>query len=130
MSRRCPQSNYIGIGVLRGWKWFICKRGYANVIESPNDVVYGFVFSLTPSDEELLDVYEGVPESYVKQIHQIELLGYGPVEVLVYVDVGRVVEGIVKQEYIVRMNHAIKDAVEKGVPKDYIEKYMRDSIPP
>jgi len=133
MHRRCPGNNYISIGILRDWKWFICEYGYANVIESPGDIVYGFVYTLTPSDEEKLDGYEHVPENYVKQIHPVELVGDGLVEKnvdgLVYVDIHRVVEGTIRQEYIVRMNHAIQDAEEKGVPKDYVEKYLRPFIP-
>jgi gamma-glutamylcyclotransferase len=132
MNRRCPESTFIGIGFLRDWKWFICTRGYANIIESPGDIVYGFVFKVTESDEASLDGYEEVPVSYVKQTHQVELVGQHEGEVkdaLVYVDIVRVLVGNPKAEYVERMNCAIRDAEEKGIPEDYIEKTLRRFIP-
>ena len=37
MSARCPSSTCLGIGLLRGWKWIITARGYANVVELPKE---------------------------------------------------------------------------------------------
>ena len=34
MIQRCPQSKFIGIGCLDGWRWQINERGYANVVEN------------------------------------------------------------------------------------------------
>lgn len=48
---------------------------------------------------------------------------------LVYVDFLRVKESEPKTEYIYRMNLAITDALNEGVPEDYIEKYLRPFIP-
>ena len=34
MARRCPNSAYpLGVAVLKGWKWIINERGYANIVE-------------------------------------------------------------------------------------------------
>jgi len=134
MARRCPGNTYIGIGVLKDWKWLINRSGYANVVPSPDDIVYGLVYTLTPSDEATLDTYEGVPNAYVKQAHSIELTKEGQqekrlVDCLVYVDVVRLEPGHPKTEYIPRMNAALRDAEERGVPKDYVEKYVRHFIP-
>jgi gamma-glutamylcyclotransferase (GGCT)/AIG2-like uncharacterized protein YtfP len=128
MARRCPESHYVGISVLRGWKWFICGRGYANIIPSRDHVVYGMIYELTASAEAKLDVYENVPESYVKQRHWVELEGE-KVEVLVYVDIERVEEGEIKAEYIVRMNKAIEDGIAKGIPESYVEECLRPFVP-
>ncbi|KAK2754722.1 hypothetical protein FQN54_006855 [Arachnomyces sp. PD_36] len=49
--------------------------------------------------------------------------------VLVYVDEHHTEEGPPKEEYIVRMNRAIRESVELGIPKDWIDKVMRRSIP-
>jgi hypothetical protein len=119
----------VGVATLKDWKWFICTCGYANVIQSSGDVVYGMVYTLTPADEESLDGYEGTPKSYVKQIHEVEMAGK-MVKTLVYVDVVRVHEGRIKEEYIVRMGSAISDALVKGVPEWYIDKYLRPSVGP
>jgi gamma-glutamylcyclotransferase len=124
MARRCPESRYVGISVLRDWKWFICGRGYANVIPSPGDIVYGMIYEITAQDEAKLDGYENVPEAYAKQTHVVEMEGK-TVEALVNVDMVRVTEGEIKAEYIVRMKKAIQDGLAKGIPKEYVDKYMR-----
>lgn len=36
------------------------------------DVVYGLVYSLTPSDEQALDLNEGVPYAYTKQMLSVK----------------------------------------------------------
>jgi gamma-glutamylcyclotransferase len=131
MSYRCPGSTYLGIGVLRDWKWLISASGYANIIESQGDIVYGFVYTITSSDEDRLDGYEGVPECYIKQTLSVMMMGHGEgkrVDAMVYLDT-IVGEAKPKTEYIGRMNSAIEDAVDKGIPKGYIEKYLRPFIP-
>jgi gamma-glutamylcyclotransferase len=140
MKRRCPNSPYVGIAILEGWKWIINQRGYANVVPSEGDVVYGLVYELSSTDERTLDRCEGVPHVYTKQVHSIEFfregvapLGDGSkgetVNGLVYVDVERVLEGNPREEYIDRMNMAIRDALKVGVPQWYVDKYIRGSIP-
>ena len=32
MHSRCPSSDYVGVGLLRGWNWLINERGYANIV--------------------------------------------------------------------------------------------------
>ncbi|KAI9857584.1 MAG: hypothetical protein M1813_008176 [Trichoglossum hirsutum] len=140
MKRRCPGSPYVGIAILEGWKWIINRRGYANVVRSDGDIVYGLVYELSGVDEGVLDRCEGVPYMYTKEIHQIELFRKGmglpgegskgeAVSGLVYVDVKRVLEGDPQEEYIGRMNMAIEDVLKVGVPQWYIDKYIRKSIP-
>ncbi|KAF8872871.1 Butirosin biosynthesis, BtrG-like protein [Infundibulicybe gibba] len=142
MKRRCPKSIYIGLAVLKDWRWIISSRHYANVVPSPGDVAYGEVYQLTPEDEAALDGFEGVPNSYVKQVHQVQIAGpivdffkkdvpaAVSIPALVYVDVVRVTEGSPAKEYIHRMNMGIADALQLGVPETYINKYLRPSIPP
>src|SRR6266540_2732199 len=80
MRQRCPECHFLGVGILSGWwdstngifvrmhvslttflhrKWIINVRGYANIIPSKKDIVYGFVFELTQADERKLDKFEG-----------------------------------------------------------------------
>ena len=134
MVRRCPESKFVGLGILRGWKWFINNRRYANIVRSPQDLVYGLVYEISPSDEASLDRSEGVPEAYTKESVGIELrLANNGKEVfgqcLVYIDERRVEQGEPWEEYVHRMNMGINDAVAQGLPEWYIEKYMRGSIP-
>ncbi|KAJ7156982.1 Butirosin biosynthesis, BtrG-like protein [Mycena crocata] len=139
MNSRCPDNKCLGIARLRDWRWIINTRGYANVIPSKGDEVWALLYDLSPSDEVSLDIYEGVPSSYVKQTICVEYFGknsYGEirhgrrmVDALVYVDVDRMLDGPPEEEYVHRMNCAITDALKEGVPKTYINKYLRPCIP-
>ncbi|RGP69943.1 hypothetical protein FLONG3_7600 [Fusarium longipes] len=96
MRKRCPHSTPVGLAYLKGWKWIINHRGYANVVqpfvdsdddtpdaesnkqltvrakekaamrEESEDGVYGLLYLVPPADEERLDGYEGVPWAYNK----------------------------------------------------------------
>ncbi|KAJ7219518.1 Butirosin biosynthesis, BtrG-like protein [Mycena pura] len=141
MNNRCPENKLLGTARLQDWRWIINGRGYANVIPSKGDEVWALLYELSPSDEASLDVYEGVPESYVKKTLSVEYFGEGGygemrdsdgrrlVDALVYVDVERVLDGPPKEEYIHRMNSAIADALTQGVPAAYIELHLRPCIP-
>jgi len=140
MRRRCPGSTYIGTAILSHWKWIINTAGYANVIPSSNDEVYGMIYTLTSDDEIKLDGFEGVPYNYHKKIIPLKLLRKSDssfttdegnfVDALVYVDVERLNEGPPREEYIGRINKAVGDARKEGIPQEYIDKYIRRFIPP
>ncbi len=50
----------MGTALLRGYRFQINERGYANAIQSPADVVAGLCYLLTSNDEARLDINEGV----------------------------------------------------------------------
>jgi gamma-glutamylcyclotransferase len=151
MSTRCPNSTYLGIARLNNYRWIINDRGYANVVElsknstSPSkyeDVVYGLVFSLSPTDELRLDKNEGVPVAYTKELLLVDFwpgtiskkidTSNTPTStkaMLVYIDRQRVRPDKPRKEYIYRMNQGISDAVKLGVPEGYVEGVMRAFIP-
>lgn len=93
--------------------------------------MYGLLYEINKDDESRLDVYEGVPDKYEKQVHTVNVPDTEETrEVLVYVDVQRTKpHPTPKHEYIHRMNMAIHDGVEKGVPEAYIKKVLRPYIP-
>jgi len=137
MAQRCPSSPYLGVAVLRDWRWIINARGYANVVPSPGDLVYGLTYALSEEDEARLDVNEGVPYAYLKRMMNVEFWADGQMmgqrgvvrRGLVYVDEERVVEGRPREEYVGRMNRGIEDAVERGMPVRYVGRYLRAFIP-
>ena len=134
MARRCPENKFVGLGILRGWRWIIDVRRYANVIRSSEDVVYGLAYEISPSDEARLDEAEGVPWDYNKEMMKIELQvavsgKKSLVQALVYADEKRVEEGAPWEEYIHRINMGINDAVARGMPEWYIDKYIRKYVP-
>ncbi|KAK6501484.1 hypothetical protein TWF481_009322 [Arthrobotrys musiformis] len=124
MSRRCPSSVFTSVARLPNYRWIISERGYANIVRSPGDEVWGMLYDLPPADEASLDRYEGVPVAYVKEMMTVELVDGGSAEVLVYIDYNHVLDGVVLEEYVGRMSSGIKDAIRKGVPVGYIRKYF------
>ncbi|KAH9965414.1 Butirosin biosynthesis, BtrG-like protein [Russula dissimulans] len=144
MSRRCPENKFVGVALLQGWCWIINQCGYATIIPSSEDYVYGFVYELSPADEASLDKYERVPDSYVKRSMPVQLItpsGDGDglaetvtvtneiVDALVYIDILRTNRDAPKTEYIYRINKAMEDGLQKGIPQFYVDKYIRPFIP-
>lgn len=100
-------------------------------------VVYGMLYTLEPDDEENLDIAEGVPYAYFKRELDVELVskevGDGSekgetVKALVYVDEKRLGEGVCKEEYVARINRGVRDAVWKGMSKEYVEMYIKPFV--
>ena len=147
MRIRCPNSTYIGMARLNGYRWIIGPRRYANVIEmepDSDDVTWGMAYTLTREDEERLDLNEGVPIAYTKEILSVDFWSsHGKKKwvnvtdeslmegrkMLVYIDRTRTTEDEPWDEYIYRMNMGIKDARELGMPKTYVDKVLRRFIP-
>jgi gamma-glutamylcyclotransferase len=146
MRQRCPDSQFTGVGLLSGYSWIICKRGYANVVKDSDGInskskVWGLVFEVTAADVQLLDLYENVPYSYIKEDLEVD---YWPASdsigvsvdvqvspqkltTLVYVDINNVTAGDIKSEYVFRMANGLRDALNNGVPLNYI---VQDLLPP
>ena len=152
MARRCPSSPFTGVGRLRGYRWIINSRGYANIAETGagSDEVWGLIYDLAPADEVRLDVNEGVPYAYEKAMIPVEFWAEGQlpggreataataataaavvVEMLVYIDYRRCSgEGNKpRDEYVHRMNQGIRDALHEGVPESYVNGVVRRYIP-
>lgn len=143
MAQRCPDSPAEGLGLLRGWRWLINDRGYANVVEGEDEdgddvpaLVYGVLYRLSAEDEDSLDMYEGVPRAYEKLWLPVEIVTGGggeaeTVTALVYVDKKRVHPSVPREEYIDRMNRGIVEASDQwGLPEWYVTQVMRPYIPP
>ena len=125
MDNRCPDNVKVGIGVLHGYRWIITTRGYANIIKSPDDDVWGVVYKISSNDEEALDRHEGVNQGlYNKKYLEISIPGEVQ-ECLVYLD-QIIQEGLPDTEYISRINKGIIDA---NLPPNYVNKYLRGKIP-
>ncbi len=140
---RCHTSKYLGIARLPGYRWFIAAQGGANIAKgSDADEVWGLAYALQPEDEAELDVIERVPVHFTKETLQAQLWepaadgkpadpaqAHRTVEVLVYISHERTAIGKPRDEYVIRMNHAIPDALSSGVPPAYIENVLRKWIP-
>ena len=70
---RCVGSKYLKTTFLKDYKLSFChsnienKFGYANVIKKKKSKVPGAIWEITKKHEEILDRYEGFPNTYQKQ---------------------------------------------------------------
>ncbi|KAH7313381.1 hypothetical protein B0I35DRAFT_410383 [Stachybotrys elegans] len=95
--------------------------------------VYGLLYLLPPQDEEKLDGYEGVPWAYQKMHADMRWVRDDmgreqdvAVRALIYVDSERTGEAAPREEYIVRMEDGIEDAVRNwGLDEEYVNETMR-----
>ncbi|KAF2264015.1 hypothetical protein CC78DRAFT_252220 [Lojkania enalia] len=120
-----------------------------NISSSPapnnkyRNVVFGLVYALTDTDERVLDRNEGVPYAYTKEILTCDFWsskGDGKAvdvsgdptrreKILVYIDRVRTGKSMPREEYVYRMNRGIRDAVERGVPREYVDGVVRVFVP-
>jgi len=140
MQSRCPTSTFYSIAILRNHRWFVNERGYANIAPSlpgpdgVEDVVWGILYAMRTFDEELLDKQESVPWAYSKSDMDVEAVSYTEdgrgtkrevVRALVYIDRERVQDSYPWPEFIAKMNTGIQEAVERGLPKIWIDKVVK-----
>jgi gamma-glutamylcyclotransferase len=143
MQSHCPTSTFYSIAILRNHRWFVNERGYANVVPSTpvpkgnEDIVWGIIYTIRAFDEELLDKHEGLPWAYSKEDMDVEAIsitndGRGTrrevVRALVYIDRQRVQESYPWPEFVVKMNKGIQEAVERGIPRMWINSVVRSYI--
>lgn len=85
MAKRCPDAVPLGRLKLPGWK--LVFRGVADCIPDDEDdaVCYGAVWRITPSDEQALDIYEGVRGGLYEKVYiPIKETPHGETEMLIY----------------------------------------------
>ncbi|KAF3231222.1 hypothetical protein TWF192_003665 [Orbilia oligospora] len=158
MARRCPQSRYVGRARLHGYQFQINERGFANVVERLGLFVEGLCYRLHSEDEVRLDRAEGVPTAYVKEEKNVEffpaqaaLLGRTVTDLvqdstpisqnrqrdhrkgeealaMVYLSTRHVTPGLPWDEYIIRMEQGLEQALRLGVSSDYIENEVRPAL--
>jgi gamma-glutamylcyclotransferase (GGCT)/AIG2-like uncharacterized protein YtfP len=125
MNERCQDNVKVGMGILHGYRWIITKRGYANVVKSLDDDVWGIIYKISSKDEKELDMYEGVKKKcYTKENLEISIDGKNH-NCWTYVD-PITNEGIPTVTYIGTINEGLSDS---KLPKEYVEKYLRSKIP-
>jgi gamma-glutamylcyclotransferase len=104
MKERCPDSKYVGVARLNGYKLDFTKMstirggGVADIVEAEDDCVYGVLYSITDDDLAKLDRFEGYPRMYDRQTVSCfkydDLLDYNPlkgtnIDALVYTVVNK-----------------------------------------
>ncbi len=125
MEDRCPEHRVIGKGILKGYRWIISKRGYANIIQSKTDEVHGVIYEISESDEHTLDYWEIEEAGYRKETVEVEFEGH-ILKCLAYVD-STEEEGQPKKEYRERIMRGLFDS---NLPQEYMDRYIRKFISP
>lgn len=122
MSYRCPHSKVVSNGRLIGWK--LVFNYHADVIETKNvnDEVPVVIWDIHKRDWDMLDMYEGYPDYYIKR------------EVNVVTEDGEAVEAIVyvmaddKKGVYPPMENYFK-SIEEGYISNVIDvKYLYDAL--
>lgn len=86
MAYRCPNSKKIGVGMLKGWKAVFNIHMDIIKTENKNDFVPVVVWNIGSNEDWwMLDMYEGYPSYYVKEIVNVILDDGGEKEAVVYV---------------------------------------------
>lgn len=78
MLRRCPDAITIGSSTIDRYKLVFrgnSGSGVATIEPSERDSVPVGIWSISPSDEDALDWYEGFPRLYVKQLFTLLVRG-------------------------------------------------------
>lgn len=127
VKRRCGNSGNVrkvSIGYLPDHKLAFTQYyqewggGVADVIESPNDCVWGIVYEITREGLELLDKYEGYPNDYTRVKRTIITLDGHTLLAWVYSVLRKDGDFIApSQRYI---NIIRRTAKESGFPKNYL----------
>ena len=85
MAYRCPNSYVISNGKLNGWKLIFNIHADVICTDNDSDFVPVVVWNIADDDWDRLDMYEGFPSYYVKQIVEV-ILDSGEIEkAIVYV---------------------------------------------
>ena len=75
---RCFGSKYIKSFFLKNYKLIFCypnklnKFGYGNIIKKKGSKVAGAIWEITKEHEEILDKYEGFPNTYQKKYFYLD----------------------------------------------------------
>ena len=85
MAHRCPNSERICNGELHGFR--LVFNVHADIIrtDNENDIVPVVVWNIADEDWEMLDMYEGYPFYYVKEVVNVILDDGEEIEAVVYV---------------------------------------------
>lgn len=134
MGTRAPSAIPVSLAFLHNHRWVISARGLANIIPSPDHVVYGVVYSLPISQIAALDNAEGVSQGLYQHLHTDVVMIFKdhhsteskqlPIPCWTYID-RQSSTGIANAEYIERINEGIQDA---RLPNEWVAQNIRTFI--
>ncbi len=134
MGTRAPSAIPVSLAILHHHRWVISARGLANIVPSPDHVVYGAVYSLPISQIAALDDAEGVSRGLYQHLHTDVVMIFKdfhstepkqlPIPCWTYID-RQSSTGTPNAEYIERINEGIQDA---RLPNEWVAQNIRTFI--
>jgi gamma-glutamylcyclotransferase (GGCT)/AIG2-like uncharacterized protein YtfP len=120
MAQRCPGATPLGKACLKGWRYLIYERGYANIVPDAASEVWGGVWLVTEDHLRALDGFEGVTKGLYHRVDcEVELEGDAHVRCVVYIDSNPSggIPGVPKADYQARI---LAGAHDFSLPEAYI----------
>lgn len=128
MQGRCPESLFVGIGVLGGYRLGFTryaqsrKGGVADIVCEPDCSVWGLVYKVTAKDLDLLDSFEGKGKAYDRTTVAVRFLDGRMVEAETYYVINKQTDTKPSEEYLALLLNAAK---KHKFPVGYVSKYIR-----
>lgn len=116
MIERCPSANVIGVGRLPGYRFALDAKGTATILKSPNDTVWGVIWSIASKDLVILDKYEGIRSRCYKHTFVLIEGENQSYDTLVYISLRGDNHGVRREEYLEKI---IQAAEKWQLPEDY-----------
>jgi len=135
MSTRAPSAISVSLAILHHHRWVISARGLANIVPSPDHIVYGVVYSIPSPQIAALDDAEGVSQGLYQRLDIDVVMIYKDlnsterkqvsIPCWTYID-RQSSNGVPNAEYIERINEGIQDA---KLPNAWVAENIRVFIP-
>ena len=148
LQSRCPGSLYVGLAVLKGYKFLISSLGFGNVVHTGNnaDEVFGSLYFLTRQNEKAMDeaemhvlgegrwhdkIHVEVMRMEKKSYSEVdgELQELGAVQAMTYIDTTHTSAGVASKENLTFLRRAVDDGIECGIPRSYFEGSWKRFLP-
>ncbi|NLB48654.1 MAG: gamma-glutamylcyclotransferase [Erysipelotrichia bacterium] len=120
MLSRCPDAAFVGVTMLKGWQ--LTFRTHATLERDEKGKTPIGVWGITQSDENELDLYEGFPSYYRKEMITVELNGK-TVEAMIYLMNGKFPR-LPSEQYYKRI---LKGYADANLDMTYLENALTDT---
>ena len=125
LRERVPSARPLGIGWLPGYRLMFRKKskdgsGKCDIVPSQAYTVFGVLFEIDSSEEEILDQFEGLNAGYLKKGCNVQVAKgrYMPAFTY-YADLKRVDAEL--KPYTWYLNHVVIGAEEASLPEAYVQ---------
>lgn len=120
MGWRCPTAKVVGTGKILDYK--LTFRGVATIEPEKKKEVPVAVWEIKESDEKALDIYEGYPNLYRKEMIEVDM-EKGKVQAMVYI-MNKGTPGLPSESYF---NTIAKGYDDVGFDTSYLNEALEDT---